>query len=192
MSRIIAGSRRGRQFRAPPGSRTRPTTDRVREAVFSSLAAWAGTAHQPADEQLAGLAFCDLYAGSGAMALEAASRGATVVTAVESDRRASRIIGDNAAALELTVSVQTTRAEEFSLRVPPGSADIIYADPPYEVSSAALDQVIAQLIGQGWSAPDGLIVCERSVRDRGPAWPDSPVDSWIKHYGETALHFWQR
>jgi 16S rRNA (guanine966-N2)-methyltransferase len=192
MSRIIAGSRRGRQFTTPPGSRTRPTTDRVREAVFSSLAAWAGTAHQPADEQLAGLAFCDLYAGSGAIGLEAASRGATAVTAVESDRRASRIIADNAAALGLTLSVQTTRAEEFSLRVPPGPADIIYADPPYEVSSTAVDRVVAQLIEQGWSAPDGLIICERSARDRGPAWPESPADAWSKHYGETVLHFWQR
>ena len=75
VSRIIAGSAGGRRIRMPSGRNTRPTTDRVREAVFSAVAAWAGTADRPPEEALAGLAFCDLYAGSGAVGLEAASRG---------------------------------------------------------------------------------------------------------------------
>lgn len=192
MSRIIAGSRRGRQFTPAPGSRTRPTTDRVREALFSALAAWAGTADQPPEQQLTGLAVCDLYAGSGAVGLEAASRGATLVIAVESDRRACRILGENAAALDLSVDVRATRAEEFSRGVAPGAVDILFADPPYEVRSADLSKVIAQLVDQGWIAVDGLVVCERSARDSGPAWPESPADTWYKDYGESVLHFWQR
>lgn len=192
MNRIIAGSRRGRQLSAPSGNRTRPTTDRVREALFSAVAAWAGTAGEQADHQFDGLSWCDLYAGSGAVALEAASRGATQVTAVESDRRTARIIADNAAALDLEVAVETARAEEFSQRVPPGAVDVVFADPPYEVSSAALGEVLAQLVEQGWIAADGLVICERSTRDPEPVWPVSPADTWRKEYGETVLHFWQR
>lgn len=192
MSRIIAGSRRGQQITMPPGNRTRPTSDRVREALFSVLAAWAGTAGEPPDQQLAGLAFLDLYAGSGAVGLEAASRGATAVTAVESERRACRIIGENAAALGLGVTVHTTRVEDFCRREPPGPVDIVFADPPYDRSSASVSTVIADLVEQGWIAPDGLVVCERSARDRGPVWPESPADTWSKEYGESVLHFWQR
>lgn len=192
MSRIIAGSRRGRRLTASPGSRTRPTTDRVREALFSALAAWAGTAGDPAEQQLSGLAFGDLYAGSGAIGLEAASRGAALVIAVESDRRTGRVISDNAAALELAVDVETARAEEFSCRVASGPLDIVFVDPPYAVSSAAVSQVIAQLVDQGWVAPDGLVVCERSIRDPELTWPETPADTWHKEYGESVLHFWQR
>lgn len=191
MSRIIAGSRRGRQLTVPPGTRTRPTTDRVREALFSAVAAWAGTAGESAEHQLDGLAWCDLYAGSGAVALEAASRGATHVIAVESDRRAARLIADNAAALDLAVTVETIRTEEFSRRIPAGAVDVVFADPPYEVSSAALSQVLAQLVEQDWIAPDGLVICERSTRDPAPTWLVAPADTWSKEYGETVLHFWQ-
>lgn len=192
MNRIIAGSRRGHRLTAPPGLRTRPTTDRVREALFSALAAWAGTAGDPAEQQLTGLAFCDLYAGSGAIALEAASRGATSVIAVESDRRAARVIADNATALDLSVQVETARAEDVSRRNPPGPADILFADPPYEVNSTLLSDVIAKLVEQGWVADDGLVVCERSIRDPDPVWPEEPADTWHKEYGESVLHFWQR
>ena len=83
----------------PPGDRTRPTTDRVREALFSAIAAWAGTAAVPAEQSFDGLAFCDLYAGSGAVGLEAASRGATRVLLVERDPRIAHISRRNAEAL---------------------------------------------------------------------------------------------
>lgn len=192
MSRIIAGSRRGQQITMPPGTRTRPTSDRVREALFSVLAAWAGTAGEPPDQQLAGLAVLDLYAGSGAVGLEAASRGATRVTAVESDRRTCRIIGDNAAALDLAVTVHNTRVEDFCRQDPPGPVDIVFADPPYDHSSASVSTVIADLVAYGWIEPDGLVVCERSVRDQPVTWPESPADTWSKEYGESVLHFWQR
>src|SRR3954451_24039949 len=91
MTRIIGGSAGGRRIATPTGLHTRPTTDRVREALFSSIEAWCGS--------LQGLRFLDLYAGSGAIGLEARSRGAGVVTWVESDRRTARLIADNAAHL---------------------------------------------------------------------------------------------
>ena len=101
MSRIIAGSRGGRRIGMPSGDRTRPTTDRVREALFSAIAAWAGTSMRSADQALAGLGFCDLYAGSGAVGLEAASRGADPVLLVEADRRTAAVARGNAAELGL-------------------------------------------------------------------------------------------
>jgi 16S rRNA (guanine966-N2)-methyltransferase len=100
-SRIIAGSRRGQRIAMPSGERTRPTTDRVREALFSAIAAWLGTSAEPAERSLAGLAFCDLYAGSGAVGLEAASRGASPVLLVERDPRTAQVARGNSEALGL-------------------------------------------------------------------------------------------
>ena len=111
MTRIIAGAAKGRRVATPTGSRTRPTTDRVREAVFSVIASWAGTLGEPAASQLDGLAFLDLFAGSGAVGLEAASRGASPVWAVESDPATARLIRRNAAGFGLPVSVLARGAE---------------------------------------------------------------------------------
>src|SRR3990170_2743067 len=94
MTRIIGGSAGGRRLSTPRGLNTRPTSDRVREALFSAIEAWCGS--------LAGLRFLDLYAGSGAVGLEARSRGAGVVTLVEQDRRTAALISDNARALGFT------------------------------------------------------------------------------------------
>ena len=129
MSRIIAGSRGGRRIAMPPGDRMRPTTDRVREAVFSAIAAWAGTAAGSAEESLAGLAFCDLYAGSGAVGLEAASRGASPVLLVERDRRTAQLARDNAKALGLLVELVVSSVEQVLRRPPVQVFDVIFADP---------------------------------------------------------------
>jgi 16S rRNA (guanine966-N2)-methyltransferase len=199
MSRIIAGSKRGRRLSTPPGDRTRPTTDRVREALFAAIVSWAGTAASSADEQLAGLTFLDLYAGSGAVGLEAASRGATSVLLVESDRRTARMIGDNARELGLAgsgsddaVRVRTGRVEDVISTPPPGEYDLVFLDPPYELSSARLSQQLAILVEQGWLTDDALVVVERSARTEDLSWPDDPADVWAKNYGETVLHYWQR
>ncbi|MDU5842972.1 MAG: RsmD family RNA methyltransferase, partial [Cutibacterium avidum] len=96
MSRIISGRAGGQRLATPSGRLTRPTTDRVREAVFSALAAWNGTSDEAPEDQLAGQAFCDLFAGSGAVALEAASRGASTVLAVDRDRSACHVMTENA------------------------------------------------------------------------------------------------
>ena len=192
MSRIIAGSRRGRRLATPPGDRTRPTTDRVREALFSTIASWAGTAGTSAEESLNGLAVLDLYAGSGAVGLEAGSRGAASVMLVESDRRTARIIGDNARDLGLEVSLRTGRAEDVVSSPPPGPYDVIFLDPPYEMTSAALGRLLRTMLEQGWIGEDALVIVERSSRTEPLEWPEDPADVWTRSYGETVLHFWQR
>jgi 16S rRNA (guanine966-N2)-methyltransferase len=189
MSRIIAGSRRGRRIAMPPGDRTRPTSDRVREALFSAIAAWAGRAAAPPEESLAGLAFCDLYAGSGAVGLEAASRGAAPVLLVERDSRTAQLARGNAAALGLTVDVMSSSVEQV-LRRPTGSRfDVVFADPPYELDSRTVSAQLEQLVANRWVSPGSLIVVERSRRTPDLVWPDATTKRWSRPYGETILCF---
>lgn len=189
MSRIIAGSRRGRRIGTPDGDTTRPTSDRVREAVFSALAAWAGTAGDEPEAALAGLGFCDLYAGSGAMGLEAASRGADRVLLVESDRSAAEVIRANAAEVDLRVRVQSVPVE----RVVAGSAgtpfDVVWLDPPYDLAAADLDAVLADLVANQWVLPDGMIIVERARRSPAPTWPGGFDGGWERRYGDTIIHY---
>lgn len=189
MSRVIAGAAKGRRLTMPAHRETRPTTDRVREAVFSLLADWAGTAGEPADSELAGLSFLDLYAGSGAVALEAASRGASPVWAVERDRGTAAVAERNAGRTGLAVKV-VTRPVSGVLAGEPRPFDVIWADPPYDLPDADLNQVLASLTD--WLAPRGLVVVERARRSGIPAWPGFIADSWKRDYGETALHFAMR
>ncbi len=191
MSRIVAGSRKGRRLQTPTGASTRPTTDRVREALFSALASWAGTAAQPPAEALAGLAFVDLYAGSGAIGLEAASRGAAPVLLVESDARTAALARRNVAALALGAAVRTTPVETLARLRADQAYDVAFADPPYALAHDRLDGVVADLVGNGWLVPDGLLVLERSSRTPGPTWPGVVADTWVRSYGETVLHFAQ-
>jgi 16S rRNA (guanine966-N2)-methyltransferase len=189
MSRIIAGSAGGRRIRTPPGSATRPTTDRVREALFSAIAAWAGTSAAAAEESLAGLGFCDLYAGSGAVGLEAASRGAGPVLLVERDSNAARHIRRNATELGLSVSVHVGDVGTLLHRGPPASFDIVFADPPYDDASTTLDAQLARLVDNGWVSRPGLVILERSRRSAPPNWPDSVWRTWVRPYGETSVYF---
>jgi 16S rRNA (guanine966-N2)-methyltransferase len=189
MSRIIAGSAKGRRLAMPPHRDTRPTTDRVREAAFSLLADWAGTAGEPAARELAGLSFLDLYAGSGAVALEAASRGASGVWAVERDRGTAAVAQRNATQTGLPVKVATRSVSAF-LGGPPQPFDIVWADPPYDLADSELDAVLA--VAEQWLAPRGLLVVERARRSGVPGWPATVEDSWKRDYGETALHFAMR
>lgn len=155
----------------------------MREAVFSALESWSA-------DGLTGLAFLDLYAGSGAMALEAASRGARPVTAAESDRRTAEVIRRNARELGLTIDLRTTPVEELLAGTAPRAYDIIWADPPYPVPTEQLEQVLGRVWATGWLAADGLLVVERSSRDRDPQWPDG-IDAWSRRYGETTIHYAQ-
>ncbi len=183
MTRIIAGRAKGVRL-AAPRSGTRPTTDRVREALFSSLATWFGTAELPAEEHLQQVAVLDLYAGTGALALEAASRGATRVAAVDSHTAA--MIAANARKAGLRVETSSAKVESH---LPAGPWDLVFLDPPYEVDSAALDRVIARLFTPGMLQPQALVVVERSKRSAPPNWPENLEDSWHRHYGETTLYF---
>ena len=183
MTRVIAGVAGGRTLRTPPGSGTRPTSDRVREAVFSAL---------DARDAVHGARVLDLYAGSGALGLEAASRGAVRVVLVESDRRAAEVITGNARELRLAgvrVVRATVGAHLASDPTQDVVADLVFIDPPYDVSEDALAVVLGRLRA-GWLAPGGLVVVERSTRSPEPTWPDGIHRSAKpKKYGETNVWY---
>ena len=182
MSRIISGSARGRRLRTPSGDATRPTSDRVREALFSALEAGLGT--------LSGLRFLDLYAGSGAVGLEAMSRGAAAVTAVESDRRTAKLVQDNAAALGFgAVEVLAQPVARVLGQRPGAPYDVVFADPPYPLENAQVEAALALLVGNGWLAPEALLVVERSTRGGEPAWPSGLTRERERKYGETVLWY---
>lgn len=182
MTRIIGGSAGGRRLRTPPGEGTRPTSDRVREALFSAVQAWAGTWE--------GLRVLDLYAGSGALGLEAWSRGAEAVTLVEHERRAIAVIELNARDLGAPVDLRA-RAVDAVLATPPPPEhgyDLVMLDPPYPLGEEELAGVLAALAA-GWLAPDALVVVERGSRSPQPGWP-AQVEPWrSRRYGETTLWY---
>jgi 16S rRNA (guanine966-N2)-methyltransferase len=183
VTRIIAGSSGGRTLRTPPGSGTRPTSDRVREALFSAL---------DARDAVRGARVLDLYAGSGALGLEAASRGATSVVLVESDRRAADVISRNARDLGLPgirVARSTVGAHLAPDPAPTDAADLVLVDPPYDLDETALGAVLDRLRA-GWLAPGGLLVVERSTRSPEPTWPDGIQRATKpKRYGETTIWY---
>ena len=181
MTRIIGGSAGGRRLQTPPGEATRPTADRVREALFSALEAQFGT--------LRGLRFLDLYAGSGAVALEAASRGAEGVTAVESDRRTARVVSANAAALGFEVDLRTQPVAAVLATTPAAPYDVVFLDPPYPLASEEVAQVLSLLVAHDWVQGGGSVVVERSARSVAPTWPDGLEPQRRKKYGETVLWY---
>ena len=187
MPRVIAGSAKGRPL-AVPARGARPTTDQAREAAFSIIAGWAGTAADAANA-LAGRSFLDLYAGSGAVALEAASRGAEPVWAVESDKAAAVVIKKNVAATRLNVETAARTVEAFAARPAPAPFDVVWADPPYAVPDEAVDAVLAALAVGGWLAETCLVVVERSKRARPPNWPGGVHPFADRIYGDTRLFF---
>ena len=189
MSRIIAGSHGGRRIAMPAGGRTRPTTDRVREALFSAIAAWVGTADAAPAESLRGLAFGDLYAGSGAVGLEAASRGADPVLLVEGNKRTAELTQRNVADLGLPARVRAAKVEQVVAQPAGQALDVVFLDPPYDVPSPTVTQVLAGLAEHGWLTPDALVVVERSRRTPDFGWPAVVGETWTRGYGETVLHY---
>lgn len=187
MSRIIAGSRRGHRLATPTHDATRPTSDKVREASFSVIGDWAGTIGEAPETMLDRFSFLDLYAGSGAVGLEAASRGAGPVVCVEKDAATASVAARNARQLDLGAVVATASAESFLDRTPQ-VFDIVWLDPPYPVANARVEAVLGKLT-KGWLASDGLVVVERSSRGEPFVWPDALPTRWERRYGETTLFF---
>jgi len=190
--RVIAGVAKGVPLRAPGGSstRTRPTTDRVREAVFSVLVDWAGTVGDAVENQLAGLQVLDLYAGSGAIAIEAVSRGASRAVAVDSSSVAVAAIRTNAAATKLEVEAVRASAVDFLKNSSHTAFDIVWLDPPYDLPGEAVNGVLSMIV-TGWLAPGGIVAVERSGRDESPDWPVGLESTASRRYGETVVHFAQ-
>lgn len=178
MTRIISGSARGRSLKVP-STGTRPTSDRVRESIFNALTHRLGNWHE--------LSVLDLYAGSGALALEALSRGAASATAVEKAGSAAAVIKNNAHALGLELEVVTSSVESF-LAKPAGNAfDVVFIDPPYEMPSSVLTDVLKSLVAQRYVAQDSVIVVERSARSDEIALPEPLVQTDLRAHGETSV-----
>ena len=152
--RIIAGRFLGRPLQAPAGQATRPTADRVREALFSKLASRLGS--------FEGLRVADLYAGSGALGLEAISRGAAHTTFVEKDPKAQAAIKSNAAKLEIAEQVRIVGGSALSLPRSDGF-DLIFADPPYAPGSGSA--VVKSVSDADWLAPGGWMAVETDRRE---------------------------
>lgn len=181
MTRIVAGAARGRRLRVPSGSTTRPTSDRVREALFSSLTTEFGS--------FAGLRVLDLYAGSGALGLEALSRGAAHVLMVDDDAGAVATIRANTAAVGLPGAEVRLAGVRRVLAAPPTQPfDLVVADPPYALDIGELTRVLDQLLG-GWLAPDALVVVERDRRGDPVSWPAGIISERNRRYGETLLWY---
>ncbi len=189
MSRIVAGRRGGHRLTMPAHDRTRPTSDRVRESAFNLIAGWAGTTGEPAGEMLDRFSFLDLYAGSAAVALEAASRGAAPVVAVEKDASTAALARRNVEALHLPVTVATSPVETYLAEREPSPFDVVWLDPPYSLASDAVAHVVSRVVGGGWLAADGLVVAERATRDPAFGWPPVLGRTWSRRYGETTLYF---
>ncbi|MCW2833453.1 MAG: putative methyltransferase [Nocardioides sp.] len=182
MTRIIGGAAGGRRLVTPRGSATRPTSDRVREALFSAVEAWSGS--------LSGLRFLDLYAGSGAVGLEAWSRGAGVVSFVEQDRRTAALIARNAESLGATRAYVAASSVAATLRKSPSAPyDIVFADPPYPLADEEVATALAALVHGDWLVPGALVVVERSARSPDLTWPEGLVGDRAKKYGETMLWY---
>jgi 16S rRNA (guanine966-N2)-methyltransferase len=182
LTRIIGGAVGGRRINTPRGVATRPTSDRVREALFSAVESWCGS--------LQGLRFLDLYAGSGAIGLEAWSRGAGVVTLVEQDRRTAALITANAKALGFGKADVRVGSVSAALQSAPAAPyDIAFLDPPYPVGAAEVEADLAALVARDWLVPDALVVVERSVRSPRPVWPEGLEPVRDRRYGETVLWY---
>ena len=180
MTRIVAGVAGGRRLAVPP-SGTRPTSDRVREALFSALE------HDPG---LDGAAVIDLCAGSGALGLEALSRGAEHALFVESDRRAAAVLRRNVTTLGLQGAVVRAAPAASVLAGPADRPyDLLLADPPYAVPDAEVAGWLAAALTHGWLAPDAVVVVERSARGAAAfPWPEPLRAERERRYGETVLH----
>jgi 16S rRNA (guanine966-N2)-methyltransferase len=182
VTRIIGGAVGGRRIETPRGVTTRPTSDRVREALFSAIESWCGSLH--------GLRFLDLYAGSGAVGLEAWSRGAGIVTLVEQDRRTAKLIAGNAHALGFTRANVVPGSVAGVLRRPPAAPyDVAFLDPPYPVADDSVAMVLQGLVDHAWLVPGALVVVERSSRSPEPQWPAAFTEVRHKRYGETTLWY---
>ncbi len=176
MTRIIAGSARGRRLAVPAGTSTRPTSDRAREGLFSSLLSLL---------DLNDARVLDLYAGSGAVGLEALSRGAQSATMVEDDPAAVSAIRTNIETLGLPAAfLVPAKVETFLGGDQEPRYDLVYVDPPYDM---AIDETLVALLD--WLAPDAVVVVERRTRDGAPTWPKVLEPQRSRTYGEATLWY---
>jgi 16S rRNA (guanine966-N2)-methyltransferase len=181
VTRIIAGAARGRRLAVPTGG-ARPTTDRVRESMFASLDHLLGG--------FVGARVLDLYAGSGALGLEAASRGATAVVLIERDRPSAGVARANAQVVGAPGVRVVPASVTAHLAGEPEPYDLVLADPPYSAAAPEIEAFLARLT-RGWLAPDAVILVERPTRGGGFTWPPGLVALRQRAYGGTTLWYGQ-
>ncbi|HEX5616233.1 MAG TPA: 16S rRNA (guanine(966)-N(2))-methyltransferase RsmD [Acidimicrobiia bacterium] len=178
---VIAGIARGRRLRVPRGDRVRPTSGRVKEAMFSAL---------DARDRLVGARVLDLFAGSGALGIEALSRGATSATFVERDPDAITAIVENLHATGFDdrsdVQRRAVGALLGDLRAVAVPYDLVFADPPYDLGADALADVLARLAASSWIAPRATVVVEHG---RAPDPVPGLRTTWERRFGDTLVIF---
>jgi 16S rRNA (guanine966-N2)-methyltransferase len=179
--RIVGGSVGGRLLATPKGKSTRPTSDRAREALFSTVESL---------RSLAGASVLDLYAGSGSVGLEALSRGAAAAILVESDRGVCQVLRSNVAALGLAGARVICARVADALAASAGTpCDVLFADPPYALAAVELAEVLVTAAEGRWLAPDAVVVVERAGRDPAFAWPTGFAGLRERRYGEATLWY---
>jgi 16S rRNA (guanine966-N2)-methyltransferase len=181
--RVIAGEAKGRRLVAPKGRDVRPTSDRVREALFASLG-----------DRVPGARVLDLFAGTGALAIEALSRGAARAVLVEHDPRAAAAIAENLRRTGLTGRAVVVRHDAARFCREPGEAfDVVLADPPYAEPTAAVHALLGDLAAAGGLAPGAICVLERDRHDPDPGAPPPAGLALVRSatYGDTVLRYWQ-
>jgi 16S rRNA (guanine966-N2)-methyltransferase len=186
MTRIISGTARGRRL-AVPGSGTRPTSDRVREALFSALESeWTAEGLDWSE-----VAVLDLFAGTGALGLEALSRGAVRAHLVERSRPAARTLAANVAVVGCPGAEVVIRDAALlaALPAPQPGARLVFADPPYDWPAADLARLLGRLLESGWIADDAVVVVERPGRDPESPFPVGWPEPRRRPYGDTALWY---
>lgn len=185
MTRIVAGVAGGRRLSVLAGQTTRPTSQRVREAMFSTLGSMLGP--------LRDVHVLDLYAGSGGLGLEALSRGAASCIFVERHPRVVAVLRRNVATTGLRVAQIVASDVRVALGTPPTQpCDLVLIDPPYAVPGAEVTEVLTALAARGWLADDAVVVVERSSRDQPPSWPDAFAVAQDRTYGQTRLWYLRR
>jgi 16S rRNA (guanine966-N2)-methyltransferase len=181
VTRIISGAAGGRSLTVP-ATGTRPTADRVREAVFSRFEALT---------TISGSRVLDLYAGCGAVGLEAASRGAASVDLVDNSDKAVRVMTKNTALVSPAVPACTIRVHRSSAAGYVGASantwDLVFIDPPYDLANDAVVAVLVLLLPR--LSPDAVVAVERASRDAEPVWPEGYGVLAPKDYGETRIYW---
>jgi 16S rRNA (guanine966-N2)-methyltransferase len=180
VTRLIAGTAGGRRLRVPP-SGVRPTGDRAREGLFNSLSSLL---------DLDGAVVLDLYAGSGALGLEALSRGAAQAVFVESGARVLPVLRANVAAVGLPGARVVAGSVPTVVAGPPlARFDLVLADPPYATPVTEVRGVLTSLAEGGWLAPGAVVAVERSSRETGWEWPTPLAGVRERRYGEAMLRY---
>jgi 16S rRNA (guanine966-N2)-methyltransferase len=183
--RIIAGVARGRTLGSVAGA-TRPTSDRAREGLFSSLTSEFGS--------FEGVHVLDLFGGSGAIALESLSRGATLVHVVEKDDEAQKTIETNYELVRKSnppgkFQLFGMSAERFLKDLPKAKYHLVYIDPPYDFSNQAVEDVLSALHGGEFLSSDAFIAVERTARGAQFIWPDAFSPARERNYGQATIYY---